>query len=122
MSKSKKKSNSPSSDVHNQDQAEDSLLGLFARFFWSLLGNLILFVLLAEIFRSQKTLTYLDLAYWVTVFLVVTVRYLDIKYLKGVTYEGLPATMSHWKKYVKFYVLVLAALWLLAHGVSLLRK
>jgi uncharacterized membrane protein len=120
MSKSKNKSISTSDNI--SDQRQDSLLGLFARIFWSLIGNMILLFLASKIYRTQVLLCIFDLLFWVVVPLIIAVRYVDIKYLKGVTYEGLPATLEDWRKYVKYYSFIAAGLWLLIHGLSFLKK
>lgn len=120
MSKSKNKSISDS--VNTPDQRQDSLVGLFARIFWSLIGNIILLFLASKIYRAQTLLSIFDLAFWGIVLLIILVRYGDIKYLKGVTSEGLPATLEDWRKYVKYYSFIAAGLWLLIHGLSFLKK
>jgi hypothetical protein len=120
MSKSKNKSISRSDNIPNQGQ--DSLLGLFARMFWSLIGNAILFFLAAGIYRTQTAISIFDIEFLGVVLLLIIVRYLDIKYLKGVTVEGLPATMEHWRKYVKHILLISSGLWILAHILSFLKK
>jgi hypothetical protein len=117
MSKSKNKSisNSDNAPIQGQDR-------LFARIFWSLIGNIILVFLAVKIFQKQTLLSIFDLLYWVLVPLLVMVRYCDIKYLKGITVEGLPATMTQWRKYVKYLVFISTGLWLLTHIISFLKK
>jgi hypothetical protein len=116
MSKSKNKSISEPNIAPNQGQ--DSLIGLFARVFWSLLGNLILFALAMGIYKAQAIVSIIDIVFWGLAFSMIIVRYFDIKYLKGVTFEGLPATMEDWRKYVKYFLLFSVGLWLIAHVVS----
>ncbi|MEN6309343.1 MAG: hypothetical protein ABFD91_16475 [Anaerohalosphaeraceae bacterium] len=120
MSKSKHKSISKSNDTPSQGQ--DSLLGLFARLFWSLIGNIVLLSVSAKIYQTHILLSMYDLVFWGIVFLVITVRYCDIKYLKGITADGQPATMDHWRKYAKYYLLISAALWILSHILSFLNR
>jgi uncharacterized membrane protein len=120
MSKSKHKSISTPDNI--SDQRQDSLLGLFARIFWSLIGNMILLFLASKIYRAQTLLSIFDLLFWTVALLIIAVRYVDIKYLKGVTYEGLPATLEDWRSYVKYFSFFSAGLWLLPHVVSFLKK
>jgi hypothetical protein len=120
MSKSKDKSISNS--VNIPDPRQDSLLGLFARVFWALGGNIILLFTASKIYRAQTLLSGFDLLFWAVVLSILLVRYVDIKYLKGVNYEGLPATMEDWRKYVKYFSIIAAGLWLLVHGLSFLKK
>ncbi|MBM4102972.1 MAG: hypothetical protein FJ263_02830 [Planctomycetes bacterium] len=119
---SKSKNNSISTSGNAPTQGQDSLVGLFARIFWSLIGNIILVFLAVKIFRNQALFSISDLLYWVLVSLLALTRYCDIKYLKGITAEGLPATMTHWRKYVKYLVFISTGLWLLAHIISFLKK
>jgi hypothetical protein len=116
MSKSVNKS-TPKSDI-TPTQGQDSLIGLFARVFWSLLGNLVLFALAMGIYKTQTIVSIIDIVFWVLAFSMIIVRYFDIKYLKGVTFEGQPATMEDWRKYVKYFLLFALGLWLIAHIVS----
>jgi hypothetical protein len=116
MSKSTNKS-TPKPDT-TPTQGQDSLIGLFARVFWSLLGNLILLALAMGIYKTQPILSVIDIVFWVLAFSMILVRYIDIKYLKGVTFEGQPATMEDWRKYVKYFLLFSVGLWLIAHIVS----
>lgn len=119
---SKSKNNSISKSDNTPIQGQDSLIGLFARIFWSLIGNIILVFLAVKISQKQTLFSILDLLYWVMVPLLVIVRYCDIKYLKGITAMGLPATMEHWRKYVKYLVFISTGLWLLTHIISFLKK
>ncbi len=116
MSKSKNKS--ISKQETSSVQGQDSLIGLFARIFWSLLGNIILVSLAAAIYKKGALFSGLDVAFWVFAFLIPVVRYFDIKYLKGVTFEGQPATLEDWRKYVKYFSLFSVGIWLVAHIVS----
>jgi hypothetical protein len=122
MSKSKHKTISNSDSVNIPDQRQDSLLGLFARVFWSLIGNVILLFLISKIYRAQTLLSIFDLLFWGALLSIILVRYIDIKYLKGVTYEGLPATLEDWRKYVKYFSSISAGLWILIHVISFLNR
>lgn len=118
MSKSKNNSKS----IDNSNQAQDSLLGLFTRIFWTLIGNVVLFFLAIEIYRTKSLISGFDIAFWILVLLLIIVRYIDIKYLKGINAEGLPATMGDWRKYVKYLLIITAGVWVLGHGLSLIKR
>jgi hypothetical protein len=120
MSQSKHKSISNS--VNIPDPRQDSLSGLFARLYWSLMGNIILLLLASKIYQAQTLLSSFDLLFWAVVLSMILVRYVDIKYLKGVNFEGLPATLEDWRKYLKYYPLFSAGLWILSHILSFLNK
>jgi hypothetical protein len=116
MSKSENKSNSKPENI--PVQGIDSFLGLFVRLFWVLYGNIILVFLASRIPQKQTFLSIYDLLYWVIVVLLAISRYCDIKYFKGITVMGSPATLVHWRRYAKHLLLVSAGLWVLANGLS----
>jgi hypothetical protein len=103
-------------------QHQQGGLGTFARIFWALVGNAVVFFVALGIYQRHTGLTSLDWAYWITVLLLIVVRYCDIKYLGGLTAKDEPATMAHWRKYAMFLLLIAAGIWLLAHGLALLTK
>jgi hypothetical protein len=110
-----------STPVHNQESG----LGTFARIFWILIGNaVLLFMALAIFNRHAPFLSFaaIDLAYWITVLLLIVVRYCDIKYLGGLTTKDQPATIIHWRKYAMLLLLIAAGVWLIAHGWASLNK
>jgi hypothetical protein len=107
--------------LHNQESG----LGTFARIFWILIGNAVLLFMALAIFQRHApffSFAAIDLAYWITVLLLVVIRYCDIKYLGGLTTKDEPATIVHWRKYVMFLLLIAAGLWLLVHAASLFHK
>ena len=104
--------------VRNQESGSSSL----ARIFWMLIGNVILFFLAMSIYQRHTTLSWFDLAYWIAVLLLVLIRYCDIKYLGGLTAQGQPASIAHWRKYVILLLLIATGVWLVAHGLGFLNK
>ena len=94
----------------------DSILGLFAKFFWTLLGNAILFFTALSILQHKGEMFYTaDIVFWVTVAVLIIVRYLDIKFWNGLTVTGLPASMAHWRKYTIILLICSTAIWIGAH-------
>jgi hypothetical protein len=86
-----------------------------------LIGNGALVLLgLAIAGQSAQLISLKDAAYWSLVPLVVAARYLDITRFEGATVYGEPATLQHWKRYALGFLVVSAALWLGAHGFTLL--
>jgi hypothetical protein len=100
-------------------------LGTFARIFWILIGNVVLLVMALGIFQRHApffSFAAIDLAYWITVLLLVVIRYCDIKYLGGLTAKDEPATIVHWRKYAMFLLLIVTGVWLLAHAATFFHK
>jgi len=90
-------------------------------FFWMLAGNAILAIsafLIAQ--HHSSFLTAADGFYWTTVACLLLARYVDIRYLVGLTADGEPATMAHWRRYAVILVVVAIALWVAVHAVGFL--
>lgn len=120
MRKAKNKYIFRSDNAPNQEQV--NLLGFFVRVFWGLLGNIILLFTAIAICSIPSLFSTYDLMFWILVFFLIVLRYLDIKYLRGCTFDGLPATAKDWRKYVKYFFAISAGIWLLAHGISFIKK
>ena len=97
----------------------DSILGLFAKFFWTLLGNAVLFFTAISILQHKGEILHTaDIVFWVTVAVLIIVRYLDIKFWNGLTVTGLPASMAHWRKYVAILLICSATVWIILHATN----
>jgi hypothetical protein len=97
----------------------DGFLSVIARLFWMVLGNAILFISSIFIFEHEgATLHTIDAVFWITVAAIMLVRYLDIKFLGGLTATGTPASITHWRKHVTLLLICSTAVWVLAHGVN----
>jgi len=59
-----------------------------------------------------------DVIFWALVGLLVWARYFDVTRLNGLTAEGKPASLHHWRRYATFLVASAALLWALAHGTA----
>ncbi len=102
---------------------QDSIFGLLARVFWMLLGNMVLVITIIIIFQHKGQMFHTaDLVFWITVAVLVLVRYLDIKVWGGLTAAAQPASMADWNRYVVLLSIVSAAFWALSHLVSYLRQ
>jgi len=106
------------------DQTTDkqgSGLGIIMRLFWMFFGNAILFISIIFIFQHKDGMFHTaDVVFWITVAVLVIVRYLDVKLCGGLTATGLPASMAHWIKYVSILLISSTAVWVLAHAVNYL--
>jgi len=96
----------------------DSILSLFVRVFWMLLGNTILVILTIFILRGERwTFHAVDAVFWITVSLQIFARYLDIRFYGGLTSTGESATMANWRKYVIIVLICSTILWVFAHAI-----
>jgi len=100
---------------HNVAEPEPiGCIGLVARMFWLLFGNLALFML-AILILKKPAFSVFDIAYWAIVAGLILVRYLDITRVHGLTSDSEPATLKHWRIYVVKLLLISGLLWGLAH-------
>ncbi len=103
-------------EIYSENSKQGSGLCILLRIFWMVFGNLILFLIAFTIYEDKKAVLNLrDGIYWIIVLLLIIVRYIDIKYLDGLTAMGSPASMSHWYRYVVGLVICTGLLWGLAH-------
>jgi hypothetical protein len=106
------------------DQTTDkqgSGLGIIMRLFWMFFGNAVLFISIIFIFQHKGGMFHTaDVVFWVTVAVLVFVRYLDIKLCSGLTAMGLPASMAHWIKYVTLLLISSTAVWGISHAMNYL--
>jgi hypothetical protein len=95
--------------------------GVLARLFWMLVGNAILaFSLVSLLHNKGGFLHTADWVFWITVVVLVLVRYLDIRFCNGQTAAGAPASSRHWVKYVVILLVVSTTTWILAHAANYL--
>ena len=95
-----------------------SALGLLARLFWMLIGNAILAISGVSILHEDKGLHIADAIFWITIAVLISVRYLDIKFWQGGTCTGRPATMADWRKYVVMLIGIAGGVWVVLHLVT----
>lgn len=86
-----------------------------ARLTWMLGGNVALFLLAFSIMK-RRAFSVLDGFFWLTVAVLLVVRYIDIVKLHGTTGDGEPASIRHWVRYAVGILLASAALWGLSHS------
>jgi hypothetical protein len=107
--------------MSESESKRGSALGCSARLFWMVLGNVALAISGFEICKSRgDRLSAGDLLFWAIVILLVSVRYLDIRFLGGQTATGQPASMGHWRRHAVLLVGASLCLWFLAHGIAYL--
>ena len=102
-----------------EDHKYDPPAGCFFRLFWMLVGNAILAICALFIAQNYSGfLTAADAVYWITVGCLLAARYVDIRYLYGLTAEGGPASMAHWRRYAMLVLVASTGLWLVVHVVA----
>ncbi len=106
------------------DQTTDkhgSGLSIIARLFWMFFGNAILFISIIFIVEHKGGMFHTaDVVFWITVAILIFVRYLDIKFCVGLTATGNPASIAHWIKYAILLLIFSTAVWAIAHAVNYL--
>jgi hypothetical protein len=99
--------------------AQASMGGCLLRLCWMLAGNAALFGMAAWVSQQQAgSVSLADAAYWGVVVLLIAIRYLDIARFHGMTVEGEPATLAHWRRYAIVLTVVALGGWLLAHALG----
>jgi hypothetical protein len=100
---------------------QGTAVGVLARLFWMLVGNaILLFSLIFLLHNKGGWLHTADVVFWITVGVLVLVRYLDIRFCNGLTAAGAPASRQHWVKYVVMLLVVSTTTWVLAHAANYL--
>lgn len=85
---------------NNHSPAAISQFGFFLRSYWLVFGNPLLAVSFISIIKNKLDPPFLgDLLYWCISMGLIFTRYFDIRFFKGQTSKGRPATMVHFKMY-----------------------
>ena len=83
------------------DTRSDSVLGLFLRLYWIMIGNAALAITATLPVANPRLPTApLLAAYALCAASLIAARYVDIRYCGGQTVDGTPADLGHWKRYV----------------------
>ena len=99
----------------------DSMLGLFARIFWMLWGNVVLLASILIILQHKdKAFHVADAVFWITAGALILARYLDVKFWNGLTFAGEPASMKHWQRYAVILLIGSTIAWVLSHVIKYL--
>ena len=87
--------------------------GCLMRLYWTLAGNAALAITFGILFhRHPKFPSLTDAVCLLLVMSLICARYIDIRYCKGETGDGKPATMAVWRRYCLLIVLGSACIWL----------
>jgi len=102
-------------DLQTPDR-QSSSLGVLARLWWMLIGNIVLAFSIVFILENKSGFFHAaDWVFWITVATLVVVRYLDVKFFNGRTATDAPATMRHWVRYTIALAACSTTAWALAH-------
>jgi hypothetical protein len=94
-------------------------LGILARLWWMLLGNVVLAFSLIFIFLNEGSFFHpADWVFWITAATLVAARYLDIRFLDGQTATSEKASMTDWARYAVLLPVCSTVLWAIAHGAN----
>ena len=93
--------------------------GCLLRMLWFLAVPAVLLLSAAIIVaQHSKFFSPVDAVFCGAVIFAVVIRYLDIRFFRGTTGTGGPATMRHWRRYAILLVLVSLIVWAAAHAVG----
>jgi len=93
--------------------------GCLIRMLWFLAVPAVLLLSAAIIVQQhRKPFSAADAVFFGTVVLAAVIRYLDIRFFRGETVTGGPATMRHWRRYAILLILVSLVVWAAAHAVG----
>ena len=91
--------------------------GVLVRLWWMLVGNFILALCIVFIVQNRGEFFHAaDPVFGIAVLSLIVARYVDIKFCRGLTATGVPATMRTWVRYAVFLALGSAVVWAAAHG------
>jgi hypothetical protein len=112
-----------SAQINQPIDKQRGMLALLARPFWMFLGNFALMISAVNIFISESSSTRTsDTIFWFAVSAMIIVRFLDIKFLDGLTADGKPASLRHWRRYAIALIVISAVVWSAAHIAVYLSK
>jgi len=97
--------------------ASNGALALMVRLTWMAYGNIAV-ALLAVLIVQARDFSALDVAFWGVVGTMVSVRYVDVTRFGGLTAEGEPASIRHWRRYASGLVGVSLLLWMVVHALG----
>jgi hypothetical protein len=106
----------PVQEQNNSEPTQSGLMSFALRLFWMLLGYMIVFTSLGVIIVNAPGFpSMLDGIVWLTVAVMIVVRYVDITRWRGTTAIGETATLADWRSYAVIVVSITAAASAIAH-------
>jgi hypothetical protein len=103
-----------------EKQAQDTITSVFLRVYWMILGYIPFMVGAKLILKNKQNLFAMgDAILALTTVLVLIARFVDIKFFKGETKDGVPATMKNFFIHSIILIVVTIALWMCLHFLNL---
>lgn len=100
----------------DQQQSYQSGSGCLVRSLWTIIGHAVLLILALYIFEKQaRCFSIFDGLYLLSIALIILSRFIDIRFLKGETAYGTPASMAHLRRHILVIVPVYLLFLILAH-------
>lgn len=94
--------------------------GCLLRLFWMAAGNALLGACFFGIaFRPPWQFSWFDAAFWGLVLLLLSVRYVDLTRMGGLTGDGDPPESGTFRRYVLVLVAVATVSWLVAQSIRI---
>jgi hypothetical protein len=89
--------------------------GCLLRTYWMLAGNaLIAYLALLIIEQKSRLFTFRDILFWLAAGSVLVARYVDVRFMRGETGDGRPATMTNWRRHAAILLIVAGVAWAIA--------
>lgn len=102
--------------MDNQQQSYQSGSGCLVRSLWTIVGHAVLLILALYIFEKHaRCFSIYDGLYLLSIALIILSRFIDIRFLKGETAYGKPASMVHLQRHILVIVPVYLLFLILAH-------
>jgi len=102
--------------MDNQQQSYQSGSGCLVRSLWTFIGHAVLLILALYIFEKQsRSFSIFDVLYFLAIGLIILARFIDIRFLKGETVYGKPASTAHLYRHILIIVPVYLLFLILAH-------
>ena len=95
-------------------------IGVFVRLGWFMLGPAVMFLSFFAIMQRGNRISWADGIFGLAVAACLVLRCVDVAFLKGQTGSGEPATMADLRRYSIKLVIIVLALWGVAHGIAYL--
>jgi hypothetical protein len=104
-------------DTHNAipETPRPGGLQVLIRIFWMLIGNIVLAALAISMYHAKGFPSGKDVAFGVTLLLLLVIRYLDIRYLNGRTASDEPASPTTYRNYAIGLLVISLVAWAAVH-------
>jgi len=107
--------------MDNQQQSYTSASGCLVRLLWTVIGHAALLITAMFIVEKHvRSFSIYDCIYLLSIALIILSRFIDIRYLKGETVYGTPASAAHLRRHILVMVPIYLLFLILAHVLGIL--